>query len=46
LQAQGTGCMACHIDATISPAQTPSPSAPNNASSYSFSFGYAQVPPK
>lgn len=46
-QSQGTGCMACHIYATISGAQTPPPAtAPQNASSYSFTFGYAQVPPK
>jgi hypothetical protein len=46
-QTQGTGCMACHIYGTISSAQTPpSQPAPQNASSYSFSFGYAQVPPQ
>jgi len=45
-QASGTGCMACHIYGAISSAQTPAPPAPNNASSYSFTFGYAQVPPQ
>ena len=45
-QSQGTGCMACHIYASVSSAQTPKPPAPQNASSYSFSFGYATMPAK
>ena len=46
-QSQGTGCMACHVGATISGAQTPPPaSAPQTASSYSFSFSYATMPAK
>jgi hypothetical protein len=46
-QSLNTGCMACHVYASVSGAQTPPPAtAPQNASSYSFSFGYAQVPPK
>ncbi|HEX8164347.1 MAG TPA: hypothetical protein VF601_01000 [Beijerinckiaceae bacterium] len=44
-QAPGTSCLACHIGATISPSQSTKPSPPpQNASSYSFMFGYAQSP--
>jgi hypothetical protein len=44
-QKEGTGCFRCHVYATISSAQSPPPQkAPQNAASYSFSFGYAQVP--
>jgi hypothetical protein len=46
-QSQNTGCMACHVGATISGAQTPPlAQGPQNASSYSFSFSYATVPAK
>lgn len=45
LQQSGTSCLICHQSATISPNQSvPANSAPQNASSYSFMFGYAQSP--
>ncbi|HMK80120.1 MAG TPA: hypothetical protein VK438_10745 [Xanthobacteraceae bacterium] len=44
-QTSGTSCLACHQSASVSTSQTkPVSPAPQNASSYSFMFGYAQAP--
>lgn len=43
-QSSGTSCLACHQYASISTSQSkPVTPAPQNASSYSFVFGYAQA---
>ena len=44
-QTSGTSCLACHQSASVSTSQTnPVKPPPQNASSYSFMFGYGQAP--
>jgi hypothetical protein len=40
-QTPNTGCLACHVSATVAPSGN---NAPNSATSYSFVFGHASVP--